>query len=203
VENILAKDKIKYTMKEFKIIVIKSILLLMILWGCGIERDVSNTPPSSPISTAAPNHSDEVFLTDVLDGITNINQYLSIEDLPSEYYDFPEHGNVIDGYYVKNNTDAPILIPKESLSLAYGYDSVTNQWVKVSVEITYLTTPGPYELKPFDNDWVNVGLIRVYLNTSQKPLMEHVRLVVIGQSEIEGDSQNVAAWLDVPWPGGE
>jgi archaellum component FlaF (FlaF/FlaG flagellin family) len=190
-------------MKKLKIAVIKSILLLMILWGCGIEGDVSFTPSSSPISTAAHNPSDEVFFTDVLEGITNINQDITIEDLPSEYYDFPERDNVLDGYYVKNNTDATILIPKESLSLAYGYGSETNQWVKVSVEITYVTTPTPYELKPFDNDWVNVGLIRVYLNTPQNLSMEYVRLVVVGESEVDGDSQNVAAWLDVPWPGEE
>lgn len=150
-----------------------------------------------PSFTLSENSSNDEFNTNVFHDISNVNQDLTIVKFPSAFFDYPDLDNFIAGYVVSNNSKNAILIPKENLSVAYAYYPENGSWIKVNQLIEYLFEPEPLELQPFTNDWVNVGLIKVYLEPSLVSSVEFVRLVVIGQSS--GSGELVGAWLDVPW----
>lgn len=176
-----------------------ALFLFLSFWGCDPQTGTNDISSIDPTFTLPTNSSNNEFNEDIFNNISNINQDLTIVKFPSELFDYPELDNVIAGYFVSNNTNKAILIPKETLALAYAYDSENGVWIKVNEEIEFLIEPEPLELQPFTSDWTNVGFIKVYLESSLVSSVEFVRLAVIGKSNISGDEQLVGAWLDVPW----
>lgn len=174
-----------------------ALLLFSCLWGCDSQSGVAEISSVVPTSTVTSDIINNEFNEQILINISNINQDLIIVKIPSEHYSPSEINDKVGGYVAINNTPENILIPKESLEMAYAYDSTDGVWIKVSVDREYLVAPEPLELQPFTGDWKDTGYISVYLEPSLVSSVELVRLAVIGQSGSSGEL--VGAWLDVPW----
>lgn len=201
-------------MKKHKLVkVIKHLIIaffLLLLSGClqTLQTDDNYEEKNDLSLTKTPMISEiiikeELFNEIVLEGVNDINDSITITRFPEEIYQdeigYPE----LNGYIVINNSAESVKIPMENLMVGFYFDEELEIWTELKLKFTNLSGKDYIDLQPF-NDWMNAKSLNLrYISTMLGNKTTSVRVVIVGEKTNDKTTEPIAAWLDIPWDGGE
>ena len=172
------------------------LFLIVLVSACVVEPEtVIQTNTINPFQS-----QEESFLNDVLTGIADVNESMSIIQIPKEMIDDNEEKQPHGVFAVVNNTETNLRIQVENIELVYIHNKVENKWERISPEVVNLTGSPYVELELFQGDWTKITLFEVDVDSLKiNDNFSTIRLVSIGEKMVNGNPVPLAAWLDVPW----
>lgn len=175
----------------------RKILLISLIICCFLSA--CNPPINEKPTPSADSLRNETFLINVLNGVNDINESITIVEVPDDHMVQSERVQIIH-YAVVNNTDEIVQIPFRNLLVGYLYDEETGEWTMLQRRVVDSGGIRQIDLVSFNNDWMNAFPLELnYISTILKEKSAVVRVLVLGEIKTNTTDKSVAAWIDIPY----